>query len=191
MAAQLKTSDPNRLLKTIIIVVVFLALAFSTIFLISGNLNGLAHQPGFLGTHAHLYSDINLIAQILLLAGMTVGFFLAHYGKIDAHQYNQTTWVLFNVVLAICIMIIRFAEDVVSGLPANLRETYAIVGIIHAVLGTLAIVCGIYLLLRMNKLIPKAWRVPWWKNLMRVTLGLYLATGLLGVITYFVWNVFV
>jgi uncharacterized membrane protein YozB (DUF420 family) len=191
MDTQLKTNDPYRTMRNIFKVVIFLALAFAAVFLVSGNLNGLAHQPGFLGTHAHLYSDINLFAQILLLAGMTVGFFLAHYGKIDAHQYNQTTWVLFNIVLTICIMIIRFSEDVISGLPANLQQAYAIVGIIHAVLGSLAIICGVYLLLRMNKLIPKAWRVPWWKNLMRVTLGLYLATGLLGVITYFVWNVFV
>jgi uncharacterized membrane protein YozB (DUF420 family) len=191
MDTQLKTNDPYRTIRNIFKVVIFLALAIASVFLVSGNLNGLAHQPGFLGTRAHLYSDINLLAQILLLAGMTVGFFLAHYGKIDAHQYNQTTWVLFNIVLAICIMIIRFSEDVISGLPANLQQAYAIVGIIHAVLGSLAIICGVYLLLRMNKLIPKAWQVPWWKNLMRVTLGLYLATGLLGVITYFVWNVFV
>ena len=50
-------------------------------------------------------------------------------------------------------------------------------------------VCAVYILLRMNGLLPKALRIKWWKNLMRFTLGMYLLVGLFGLATYVVWYV--
>jgi uncharacterized membrane protein YozB (DUF420 family) len=110
---------------------------------------------------------MNLVAQFVLLAGLSVGAVLARRGNIAAHQYNQTAWVLFNVVLTIFIMAVAFFEYIAPGLPRNLSQAYVVASTIHTALGSLTILCGIYLLLRMNRRLPKSLRISWWKGLMR------------------------
>ena len=41
-------------------------------------------------------ADINLVAQILLLAGLLVGFILARRKRFDQHANVQTAMVLLN-----------------------------------------------------------------------------------------------
>jgi uncharacterized membrane protein YozB (DUF420 family) len=132
-------------------------------------------------------SDLNLIAQVVLLLGLSLGAVLARQGNIAAHQYNQTGWVLFNIVLTIFVMLVAYYQYVIPGLPGNLSQAYSIVATIHAALGSLAILCGVYLILRMNQLIPKNWRIKWWKRLMRLTLALYWLVGILGLGIYYIW----
>lgn len=112
---------------------------------------------------------------------------MAHRGRIQAHQTIQTSMVLLNILLAVFIMNVSFARKVVPGLPGNLITTYGLVSSLHAMLGGLAILCGVYLLLRMNRLLPVRWRISWWKTLMRVTLGLYWTAGIMGLVLYRVW----
>lgn len=182
---------PSRATKVLIAAVVGLALIGLALFLILGRNRGLANQPGFLGTRGSLFADLNLVAQILLLVGLTIGFGFARLGNISAHQYNQTSWVFFNIVLVIFIMIVSFYRQVVPGIPEKLLRTYYTISTIHAVLGGITILFAIYLVLRMNALLPKALRGTkrWWKNLMRVTLGMYWLVGLFGIGTYYFWYV--
>ncbi len=142
---------------------------------------------GIFGTRASLVADFNLIAEIVLLLGLIVGYGFALSRHVSAHQYNQTTWVFFNLILVIFIMLGSFATQVVSGMPASLIRLHGLVATLHALLGALTIVCALYIVLRMNGLLPKPLRIKWWKNLMRVTLGLYLLVGLFGLATYVVW----
>lgn len=158
-------------------------------FLALGGPTGIAALPGIFGTRANLFSDLNLVAQIVLLLGLCVGAVFARRGHITTHQYNQTGWVLLNIVLTIFIMVVAYSEYVAPGLPGELSLAHGIVSTIHAILGLLAIICGVYLILRMNKLIPKQWRIKWWKNLMRITLGLYILVGVFGLGIYYVWYV--
>src|SRR5256885_7450896 len=58
-------------------------------------LSGLEGSRGFFGA-GPLIADANLILEIFLVAGVTYGFLLARRGNIDAHQVNQTTWVVLN-----------------------------------------------------------------------------------------------
>ena len=143
---------------------------------------------GIFGTHAPLAADVNLIAEIVLIIGLLVGFGLALSKHISAHQYNQTTWALFNIILVVFIMVESFTQ-VLSGIPASLLQLHGIVATIHAILGTITVLCAVYILLRMNGLLPKPLRIKWWKNLMRFTLGMYLLVGFLGLVTYVVWYV--
>jgi len=154
-----------------------------------GGPTGIAARPGIFGTKANLFSDINLISQVVLLLGLSVGYYLARRGNIAAHQYNQTAWVLFNIVLTIFIMIVAYVEYVLPGLPGNLRHAYGLVSSIHAALGLLAIFCGVYLILRMNQWIPRKWRIKWWKKLMRLTLALYWLVGVFGLAIYYFWYI--
>ncbi len=182
---------PRRAVKVVVAGVVGLALITLASFLILGRNAGLANQPGIFGTRGSLFADLNLIAQVLLLAGLTAGFFLARRGNISAHQYNQTSWVFFNLVLTIFIMAVSFNRQVVPGIPEKLVRTYYSVSSLHAALGAITILSALYLVLRMNGLLPQAMRGTkrWWKNLMRATLGMYWLVGLFGIGTYYFWYV--
>ncbi len=184
-----KANVPERKVKIIIGISFALFLIGASVFLALGGPTGIAARPGILGTKANLFSDLNLIAQIVLLCGLGAGAAFARRGHISTHQYNQTWWVLFNIVLTIFIMVVAYYEYVLPGLPDDLSRAHGILATIHAALGLLAIICGVYLLLRMNQLIPKRWRVKWWKKLMRFTLGLYVLVGLFGLGIYYVWYV--
>ena len=94
--------------------------------------------PGIIGTRASLLADFNLIAEIVLLLGLTVGYVFALSKHISAHQYNQTTWVFFNIILVLFIMLGSFVTQVVSGIPASLIKLHGIVATVHALLGALA-----------------------------------------------------
>ena len=189
MSAKLETDGPRRKLKWTVTLLLLVILIGSSVFLALGGPTGIAARPGIFGTKANLFSDLNLVAQIVLLLGLSLGAVFARRGNIAAHQYNQTGWVLFNIVLTIFIMLVAYFEYVLPGLPGNLRQAFGLVSTIHAALGLLAIFCGVYLILRMNRLLPKKWRVKWWKTLMRLTLALYLLVGVLGLGIYYFWYV--
>jgi uncharacterized membrane protein YozB (DUF420 family) len=187
MTVKTRAGTPAPSVKRTVTIIIVLGLIAASIFLVLGGPTGIAARPGIFGTKANLFSDLNLIAQILLLSGLGVGFYFARKGNITAHQYIQTGMVLFNIVLTVFIMVVAYVEYVIPGMPQNLPSAYGLVSTIHAIIGLAAIACGIYLLLRMNKLIPVKWRVPWWRKLMRVTIGLYWIVGLLGLAIYYVW----
>jgi hypothetical protein len=189
MAVDRESKIPNQILIRTLGGLLILLLIAASIFLILGNSSGLAAGPGLFGTRANLFSDLNLTAQLVLILGLSVGAVFAHRGKISIHQYNQTTWVMVNIVLTIFIMIMSFSKNILPGIPANLLQAHAAISTVHASLGLVTILCGVYLLLRMNQLIPKKYRIRWWKNLMRMTLGLYWLVGLLGVFTYYIWYI--
>ena len=121
---------------------------------------------------------------MILLLGLTVGYGLAAIGRISAHQYNQTFWALFNIVLVMFIMIVSFFRQVVPGIPEQLLTARLATAIIHSLLGGLTVALAVFILLRMNGLLPKFLRIKWWKNLMRLTLALYWVVGLFGLGTY-------
>ena len=189
-AAPKKAPSPPAPLKLAIAVMVGMFLILiSLVLLIIGPGKGFATGTGLFGTRASLFADINLIAELLLLFGLTVGFGLALTHHVSMHQYNQTFWVLFNIVLEVFIMLVSFTRQVVIGIPAKLLRPYYATSAVHAILGTITVLCGVYILLSMNRLLPKMLRISWWKNLMRFTLGMYWLVGLFGLATYFVWYV--
>ncbi len=189
MTAKPQASGPSRRIKLTVTLSIVIILIGSSVFLALGGPSGIAARPGIFGTKANLFADLNLIAQFVLLLGLSIGAVFARRGHIATHQYNQTGWVLFNIVLTIFIMMVAYYEYVIPGLPGNLSQAFGIVSTIHAAFGLLAIGCGIYLILRMNRLIPKKWRIKWWKRLMHLTLALYLLVGVLGLGIYYVWYV--
>jgi len=149
--------------------------------------NKLEGTPGFLGP-APLIADINLTLEILLLAGLSFGFFLARSGNIDAHQYNQTTWVLLNVVLVAFIMA-GSMQDVKPAKMADFAEARIAITWLHALAGSFTVASGLWIVLQMNGILPKRWHINWWKNLMRATLAGYWIVALGGMVTYYFWYV--
>lgn len=170
-------------LPAIIVAVILVGGTLAAILWIGAN--KLEGTPGFFGP-APLIADINLALEILLVAGLSFGFFLARSGNIDAHQYNQTTWVLLNVVLVAFIM----AGSMQDARPAKMADfAEARIGIawLHALAGSFTMASGLWIVLQMNGIVPKRWRIKWWKNLMRATLAGYWVVALAGFLTYYFW----
>ena len=150
-------------------------------------LSGMEGSRGFFGP-GPLIADANLILETILVAGVSYGFVLVRRGNIDAHQINQTTWVALNLGLIALVMagsmhdvrIIR-AEDL-----ANWR-----IGVtwLHAAVGTLTALAGLWIVLQMNDVLPRSLHVPFWRILMRAALAGYWLTALLGFLTYYFWYI--
>lgn len=146
-----------------------------------------AGAPGFLGPGV-LIADVNLVLEILLVLGLTAGFFLARKGNIEAHRCNQTIWVLVNAALVALIMASAM-RDVKLGSVADLADARLGITWLHALIGTFTAAAGLWLVLQMNDILPPRFHVTWWKNLMRLTLAGYWAVALLGFATYYFWYI--
>ena len=140
---------------------------------------------GFLGPGG-LIPDLNLTLELLLVAGLTFGYWLAKRGNIAAHRYNQTVWVLLNAVLVALIMA-RGMENAAFEAASDLAKPHILVPWLHALLGGATVASGLWLVLQFNGLLPKPLHVRGWKTLMRVTLAGYWAVALLGLAIYYLW----
>jgi hypothetical protein len=141
--------------------------------------------PGFVGPGV-LIADVNLALELLLVGGLTFGLVLARRGSIEAHRVNQTIWVLVNLALVAFIMV-GSLEDVKIEKADDLSNARTLVTWLHAALGGLTVAAGVWLVLQMNDVLPRALHVPFWKTLMRLTLAGYWAVAILGVVTYYTW----
>lgn len=143
--------------------------------------------PGFLGPGT-LIADVNLVLEILLVFGLTFGFYLARKGSIEVHRCNQTAWVLMNAVLVVLIMAASMQDVEVKRL-ADFAETRLWITWLHALIGIVTAAAGLWLVLQMNDILPRRLHVGWWKTLMRMTLAGFWAVALLGFATYYFWYV--
>jgi len=148
---------------------------------------GMEGARGFFGL-GPLIADANLILEVILVAGVSYGFLLARRGNIDAHQLNQTTWVVLNLGL-IALVMAGSMQDVKLAKTADLADWRVGVTWLHALAGTLTAAGGLWLVLQMNGVLPASLHTGAWRTLMRATLAGYWLTGLLGFITYYLWYV--
>jgi hypothetical protein len=146
---------------------------------------GKADKGGFIGP-GRLNADINLVLELLLVLGLTFGFYLARKGNIEAHRINQTIWVLVNAALVACIMVGSLLGFKLNSL-ADLADPGIGLTWLHALIGTLTLAAGLWLVLQMNDILPQRFHITWWKNLMRLTVAGYWAVAVLGFATYYFW----
>jgi hypothetical protein len=143
------------------------------------------NAPGFFGPGV-LSADVNLVLEVVLVLGLTFGFYLARSGNIEAHRVNQTMWVLVNAVLVALIMVPSLQGMKVKSM-ADLANTGIWITLLHALIGTFAVAAGLWLVLQMNDILPLRLHISGWKNLMRLTLAAYWAVAALGIATYYFW----
>ena len=145
---------------------------------------GLQEAPG-LGPGG-LTADLNLALELLLVAGLTFGYWLAKRGNLPAHRYNQTIWVVLNTLLVALIMAGSMQGAAVKG-AADLARPNIWVPWLHAALGAATVGAGWWLVLQMNGVLPKRLHVRAWKTLMRIALAGYWSVALLGLAIYYLW----
>ncbi len=143
---------------------------------------------GFLGTGATVWADLNLVIQITMGVALLVGMGLARRQRFRAHMICQSSVMLLNLVVIYLIMLPSFRRQVTPHIPAGLHEAYYAVAALHAGLGTIAELLGLYIVLRAaTNLVPARLRFQNYKAWMRTALGLWWGVVLLGLGTYAVW----
>lgn len=141
--------------------------------------------PGFLGTEASLGADIALVGSIIVALLFTVGAWLALRQRYEAHRWVQTAGAVINALLVLGIMIpallsVDPAENVDLPPSAFLYMSG------HEVVGAIALLFGLFVVLRGNNLVPERLKFRNYKPYMRWAYGLYIAATLIGIAVYLV-----
>lgn len=145
---------------------------------------------GFLGTGATLRADLNLCVQVAMGLALLGGMFLAKRKQFRAHKYCQSSVMVLNLLMIFLIMAPAFHKQVEPQVASGLKEAYYLVPFVHAILGTIAEVLGIYIVLvAATKLLPRKLRFRRYKPWMRTELALWWVVILFGVGTYYFWYV--
>src|SRR5712691_4909111 len=124
------------------------------------------------GRSAIVTAAVMIAGSLAWVAGISYGFLLARRGNIDAHQINQTTWVVLNIGL-IALVMAGSMQDVRIAKAAALADWRIAVTWLHAGLGTLTALSGLWIVLQMNNVLPRSLHVAAWKNLMRAAFAGY------------------
>ena len=147
-------------------------------------MNTLLNAPGFLGTNANFLSDATLVLILLSAVLLTIGWQLAVRKRYEQHRWVQTFAVTLNTIVVLFTMISSFVIHILPGIPGKLNEGDYAVTTIHALVGMVGMVLGVFIVLRGNKLVPKVLRFKNYKLFMRTSYALYMLATLLGVIVY-------
>jgi len=144
---------------------------------------------GFLGMGATYWADLNLVLQVLMGLALLLGWRLARKGNFQAHGLCQSAVMVLNLILIVMIMLPAFNRQVAAKIPSGFHNAYYLAAAIHASLGTLAELLGLYVVLVATKLLPETLRFKNWKRWMKTTLALWWLTLLFGIGTYYYWYV--
>jgi len=157
--------------------------------------------PGFLGTGASLLADITLLLYILVIVpSILVGWVFARRNMHRPQHRNVMIGItILNWVLIVTLMIVAYRFDVADNITTQPTTLRYLLPTLHAVLGLPAQLLATYVVIRMviedtqvaqakrrgetGKTLSRYW-FKQAKPIMRLTLGLWLATAALGIVTY-------
>ena len=142
-------------------------------------------QPaGLLGVAIPLGANASLVVMVVAAVLFTIGWRLAVRKQYDAHRWVQTVAVCLNAALALGWMVSRFVLYILPEIPARLGEASYSIPTVHAVVGAIGLVLGVFVALRGNELVPKSLRFSNYKAFMRTSYAVYMIGTLMGVIVY-------
>ncbi len=144
-------------------------------------------SPGFLGTKASMLVDLELSALVLAALLFSVGWRLAVAKRFRAHRWTQTSAATLNAFVVLGSMLSSFWSYVRPGIPARLDQAYVWVPTVHAAVGLITFLLGVFVVLRANGLVPQRLRFTNYKAFMRVSYSLYMLATMLGIGVYLVW----
>jgi plastocyanin/uncharacterized membrane protein YozB (DUF420 family) len=147
-------------------------------------------MSGFLSEPARFRADLNLIVQIVMGVALLVGMMLARRKLYNKHKYCQMSVMLLNLLMIFLIMAPSYHKQVSPMVPGGLRESYYYLPFIHATLGTIAELLGLYIVLvAATNLLPSWLKFDRYRPWMRTCLALWWIVILFGIGTYYVWYV--
>jgi uncharacterized membrane protein YozB (DUF420 family) len=138
---------------------------------------------GFLGTEASLAADLALVGSIIVALAMTYGAYLAIRGRYEAHRWVQTGAAIVNVFLIFGLMIPALLA-VTPEENVDLPTSAFVAMPAHELIGAVALVFGLFVVLRGNNLVPERWRFQNYKPFMRAAYVLYMLATVVGIVVY-------
>jgi uncharacterized membrane protein YozB (DUF420 family) len=141
---------------------------------------------GFLGTNGTLGPDLTLVLSLVAAVLLTAGVVLVRRGSYGGHRWVQTAAVCLNAVLVIVWMVRSFRLYVLPGFPGDLSNGTFALTTVHAVVGLIGVVLGVFLVIRCNQLMASGRSLARYKAAMRVAYLVYMAGTVLGVVLYVV-----
>jgi uncharacterized membrane protein YozB (DUF420 family) len=145
-------------------------------------------ETGFLGTAAPRSTDIILLLEMGMGAGLLAGAWLVRVGRFRIHAACQSAIVILNLALIILTMLPAFQGRVVPKLPGRIGRPYYALATAHAVMGGVAELGGLYILLAAGTdLLPEKLRIVRLRVWMRSLLLIWWIVLLLGMATYARW----
>jgi uncharacterized membrane protein YozB (DUF420 family) len=145
---------------------------------------------GFLGTGATFEADLNLVVQVVMGVALIAGSLLAKRKRYAAHGVCQTTVLLSNLGMIGLVMWPSFQQQVRPALPEGLHKWYFAAATIHALLGVMAELLGLYIVIVAGThVLPQFLRFKNWKRWMRAELVLWSIVVLTGMGTYYAWYI--
>ncbi len=147
--------------------------------------------PGFLGTRATFGPDLALVLILFSSTLFTIGWRLAVHKHYDIHRWVQTSAATINALAVLAIMVGSFWGFVLPTLSTKISQPLTLITTIHAAIGAVTFLLGVFVVLRANKLVPKALRFKNYKLFMRTAYSLYMLTTFIGIAVYLVTYVLV
>ena len=145
---------------------------------------------GFLRTGAPLGSDLALVVELGMGLALLAGMLLARRRRYRAHAWCQSAVVLLNLAAIALTMAPSFRRLFAPPIPAVFSDSYYAIAAVHAALGTVAELLGLYILVVAGTgMLPQRLRFTRYKPWMRTALALWWLVLLLGVGTYVRWYV--
>ena len=133
---------------------------------------------------------MNLVVQFVMAGALVVGAIFARHKRYNAHGICQTSVLLLNLLMIGLVMWPSFRQQVQPALSKAAHKWYYQVAAIHAVLGIVAEVFGLYIVAAAGTdVLPEWLRFNNWKWWMRAELSLWVLVLLGGVGTYCAWYV--
>jgi uncharacterized membrane protein YozB (DUF420 family) len=129
-------------------------------------------------------ANLSLVVMLVAAVLFTIGWRLAVRKRFEAHRWVQTVAVVLNAALVLTWMVRYFVLYVAPELPARLGEAAYGITTVHAVVGAIGLVLGVFVALRGNGLVPKALRFTDYKAFMRASYAVYMLATVLGVLVY-------
>lgn len=149
----------------------------------------LLHSKGFLGTNGNFAADMTLVLGLIVGILFTVGFVLARMKHYTAHRWVQTVAASINLILVFWLMVLPFRDFVLRGNAGPQPPIFYLVPAIHGTIGAVALLFGVFVVLRGNNLMIKPLRFNNYKLFMRIAYGLYITATLAGCAVYYTWFV--
>ena len=147
-------------------------------------------NEGFFGTAASRVADLVVVLEIAMGVGLLIGARLARLGRFRLHAWCQSVIVLLNLAVIALMMIPSFRVHVFPSIPAKLGKAYYALATMHATLGSITELAGLYILLAAGTtVLPETLRITKYKLWMRSVLMLWWLVLLLGFATYTRWYV--
>lgn len=141
---------------------------------------------GFLTGRSSLGADLSLLLSIAVIVMLTGGVVLAKRRRYGAHRRLQTSAVILNALLVAFWMAVSLWRFILPGVPGTLSKHGHALAAVHASVGIVAAVLGIFIVVRANQLTRRGESVSRYKTAMRASFFVYLAAFVLGAWLYVV-----